>query len=363
MDLYSEASSGARVLTARHVSVDVRLPDTNNAINTTLLCHSYSLAPDIGTYISALNTYAWVLFICGLFILLALCILYIITLRSALRHWSETKLSVGVILGIYPIVGAMGFVAIIVPRARIITEAVAQEAVMIAMYHIYFMIMAECGGTNQLVRRSGGSHLETRVLPCCCWPCCILPRPQIQKKTLRWLRLLILQMPIIQGIIYFIILILWAEDLMLQLNSFVYMQPFIAASILSGIWGIMMCIRAAEATGAKPRLRFLVVQLVLVIVKLQCGIARVVPDLFNVTCILPLHPSVIVNLIQNMLMMFEMLLLSLWAWRLYSSPPGKVADKVQQVVVAVLDDSINSIDLKCKDTDEKQHTTDIKHVM
>lgn len=38
-------------------------------------------------------------------------------------------------------------------------------------------------------------------------------------------------------------------------------------------------------------------------------------------------------------MMLEMLLLSLWAMWLYNQPPGKAPEKVQQVVIAVLEDS------------------------
>ncbi|XP_022118989.2 organic solute transporter alpha-like protein [Pieris rapae] len=357
MDLVSEASSGSRVLAARHIAT--QLPDVNKAINTTLLCHSYSITPDTGSYYEALNAYTWVIFLCGVFLLLALCILYFATLRAAWTHWAESKLNVAIVLSIYPIVAAAGLVTILVPRARIISEAIAQESVMIAMYHLYFMVLAECGGAQQLVRRSGGSQMETRVLPCCCWPCCILPRPQVKKKSLTWLRYLVLQMPICQAIIYIIILILWAEDMELYVNSFVFIQPFIAASILSGIWGMMMSMRAAAATGARPRARFLLVQLVLIIVKVQCGVAKVVPELFVLPCLMSLHPTVVVHMIQNMLMMLEMFLLSLWAWRLYSSPPGKVADKVQQVVIAVLEDSTNSLE-KSKDFDDKYQNADVK---
>lgn len=48
MDLLSEASNGPRVLTARHIS-DIP-PEINHPINTTLLCHTYSLQPDFASY-------------------------------------------------------------------------------------------------------------------------------------------------------------------------------------------------------------------------------------------------------------------------------------------------------------------------
>ncbi|XP_052741945.1 organic solute transporter alpha-like protein [Bicyclus anynana] len=340
MDLLSAASNG--VAAARHLSSVP--PELNNAVNTTLLCHSYSLQPDFASYFAVLKGNAWAIWSCGLLVLLTLCILYAVTLRSALKYWKDSRTSVAIVLAVYPVVAAAALLATVLPRVRVLSEAVAQEAVMVAMYHFYCLIIAECGGTTQLIRRSEGSHMETRVLPCCCWPCCILPRPRVQKKSLTWLRYLVLQMPVIQAILYLIVLVLWAEDMMLYLNSFIYIQPFIAASILSGVWGIIMCVRVAESTGAKPRPRFLAIQLALVIVKLQCGFAKVLPDVATLPCIMALHPSVYVNLIHNIVMILEMLLLSILAWRLYRVPPGKDAEKVQHVVIAVLEDSLSSLE-------------------
>ncbi|XP_050344401.1 organic solute transporter alpha-like protein [Nymphalis io] len=359
MDLLSAESSGTRVLAARHISAETPLPEVNNAINTTLLCHSYSLQPDFASNLAVLKTNAWIIWSGGLLVVLVLCLLYISTLRSALRYWKESSTSLAIVLAVYPLVAAMALLTTILPRVRILAEAISQEAVMIAMYHFYFLIIAECGGTNQLVRRSEGSLMETRVLPCCCWPCCILPRPQVQKKSLTWLRYLVLQMPVIQAILYLIVLTLWAEDMMLYLNSFIYIQPFIAVSILSGVWGVIMCVRAAEATGITPRPRFLALQLVLLIVKLQCGFAKIIPEIFDLPCIMALHPSVFVNMIQNIIMIFEMLLLSIWAWRLYGVPPGKMVDKVQHIVVAVLEDSLTSNE-KIKEADTSSNKTSIK---
>lgn len=54
MDLSVEASSGTRVLTARHISPDKSFPETDIAINSTLLCHSYSQNPDFASYFSGI---------------------------------------------------------------------------------------------------------------------------------------------------------------------------------------------------------------------------------------------------------------------------------------------------------------------
>ncbi|KAM3961531.1 organic solute transporter alpha-like protein [Aphomia sociella] len=348
MDLLSEASSETRILAARHISPEKSLPETNIAVNTTLSCYSYSIQPDFGSYLTALHTYAWVSWTVGALVLLATCALYILTLRSALRFWRESISNVAVVLAVYPLITAAALVAIIVPRGVILCEAIAQEVVMIAMYHYFRMLIAECGGVDMLVRRAGANddRLETRVLPCCCWPCCVIPRPHIQKQTFIWLRCLILQMPVVQGIIYVIVLILSTEDMTLLFRGYKYIQIFVAASILSGMWGMIMSVRMAESFGLKPRPRFLALQLVLLIVKLQCGVARALPGLFNLSCVMSVHPFVFVNFVQNCLTILEMLLLSAWAWRLYSVAPGKVVDKVQHAVVSIVEDASGVFEVK-----------------
>lgn len=49
MDQLSEAS-GPRILTARHVSAEKAMLEENNAVNTTLLCHTYSTQPHFESY-------------------------------------------------------------------------------------------------------------------------------------------------------------------------------------------------------------------------------------------------------------------------------------------------------------------------
>lgn len=51
MDLQSEASSEKRILIARHISAEKAFDAPNNAVNTTFLCHSYTLQPDFRTYV------------------------------------------------------------------------------------------------------------------------------------------------------------------------------------------------------------------------------------------------------------------------------------------------------------------------
>ncbi|XP_073946257.1 organic solute transporter alpha-like protein [Choristoneura fumiferana] len=334
MDLQSEASSEKRILIARHISAEKALDVPNNAVNTTFLCHSYTLQPDFRTYAEALQVYGWVLWACALLCVCVACALYACNVRSALRHWGGAATHVAFVLAVYPVVSIAAFMALVVPRTQVLSEAISQEAVMLGLYHFYCLVVAECGGPEHLVRRTEGSLLETRVLPCCFYPCCILPRPKLQPRHFKVLRMLLLQVPVIQGLIYIAILGLRAEDVSVYLSNYIYFQPLVAASVLTGIWGIMMCLKAAEATGARPRARFLALQFALIIVKVQCGVAKTLPTLTSLKCLFALNPSVVVDLIHNTVTILEMLLLSIWAWRLYKVPPGKILENEQNIMPA-----------------------------
>lgn len=52
MDLLREGDAGTRILTARHISADNAVKGLNNGVNTSLLCHSYSVQPDFGSYLA-----------------------------------------------------------------------------------------------------------------------------------------------------------------------------------------------------------------------------------------------------------------------------------------------------------------------
>lgn len=56
MDLLSKGGSGSsgRVLAARHITAEQAVPAANNAINTTLICHSMDIQPDFETYLAGI---------------------------------------------------------------------------------------------------------------------------------------------------------------------------------------------------------------------------------------------------------------------------------------------------------------------
>lgn len=57
------------------------------------------------------------------------------------------------------------------------------------------------------------------------------------------LRLMVLQLPIIQTILFIILNVLYIEVPELYLQSFIYIVPFMVTSILIGVWGLNVAVR------------------------------------------------------------------------------------------------------------------------
>lgn len=70
------------------------------------------------------------------------------------------------------VIALITYCAMIVPRAQLLAEAVTQGVFMVAMYQLFCLFVAYCGGEAELIRRVKPDTLEPKVPPCCCWPCC-----------------------------------------------------------------------------------------------------------------------------------------------------------------------------------------------
>ncbi|GLH09904.1 organic solute transporter alpha-like protein, partial [Gryllus bimaculatus] len=70
------------------------------------------------------------------------------------------------------VVAMASYCAVIVPRAQLLAEAVTQGAFTAAVYQLFCLLLAYAGGTGEATRAAKRGALDTRVGPCCCWPCC-----------------------------------------------------------------------------------------------------------------------------------------------------------------------------------------------
>ncbi|KAL3267481.1 hypothetical protein HHI36_011604 [Cryptolaemus montrouzieri] len=278
--------------------------------------------PSISSYMSATNIYGISLVSIGSVAVLTVIITFLDTLKYIMRNSSSrVKADSAFVIGVYPVIAVATFFVILVPRAHLLAEALTQGMFMAGMYQLWCLFVGYCGGEAELVQKLKPGTLTLKVGPCCCWPCCIcLPNLNVDKKTLHYLRLVVLQLPIVQGFVYIILLVMWAERESLYQVNYMYLQPIIILSILLGIWGMLMTINFLKSVLEDEFLlsqKFLVLQTVLIFAKLQGLITRILVWTNVLPCKPPITPAVYGNLIHNTLMLGEMVLLGFIARNLY----------------------------------------------
>ncbi|XP_050462052.1 organic solute transporter alpha-like protein [Cataglyphis hispanica] len=225
-----------------------------------------------------------------------------------------------VILSVYPVASVCSLMAIAIPRGQLLSEAVTQMFLTISFYRLYLLLL-DVGRRNI----SETPALMLRVGPCCCWPCLPFPNLQMTDANLSWLRILILQLPIVQGLLYFVLLFMAAEEPILAAQYGIYIQPFMVISILLGIYSLTIATKTLHAVAPEANLHFktLVTQLVLLFSKLQTGIIKQLPATGLYPCNPPLTPTIYASVTYNSLMLFEMLLLCYAARHIYYVDPEK----------------------------------------
>ncbi|KAK4886247.1 hypothetical protein RN001_002518 [Aquatica leii] len=281
------------------------------------------IVPSTPEYLSAISWYGIALVTFGAFAVMVILYMFIDTLRYIMKNAPpRVKAHSAFVIGVYPIIGLATLCATIVPRSQLLAEAVTQGIFMVGMYQLFCLFVAYCGGEAELIRKVKPTSLNTKVAPCCCWPCCsCLPLLDINKNRLRYLRILVLQLPIVQGLVYMTLLVLWAERESLYQINYIYVQPVIVASIFIGIWSMSMTIQLLKDVLKDYNIfsKFIALQLVLMSSKLQALIIKGIVWLRVLPCHPPLTPTVYANLIYNCLILLEMVLLEYFARKLYKS--------------------------------------------
>ncbi|KAG8229909.1 hypothetical protein J437_LFUL009773 [Ladona fulva] len=319
--------------------VNYSSPSPSELANVTALCE-VDVLPSLNEYLAAISVAGVTLFTVSGIAVLSVILIYIDTLKHIMRKASSpVKTNSAFVLSVYPVVCLATYCAMVVPRAQLLAEAVTQGIFTAAIYQLFCLCMSYCGGEAELIRTVAPDSLTPKVGPCCCWPCCCLPNLKIDKRHIRMLRLLVLQLPVVQALVLMVLLVMWAEEESLYTVNYMYFQPLIVMSILCGIWGMSMTIKmlSVHLITYKLQSKFMVLQMVLLLSKLQGLIARIVLWSDLLPCKPPISPAVYGNVIYNTLMIAEMAALSVIARYIYvkglsdCEPKGK--KNITQVAV------------------------------
>ncbi|XP_058823915.1 organic solute transporter alpha-like protein [Topomyia yanbarensis] len=301
-------------------SESTKYPEPSDNQTSTRVCPSE--LPTVIEYISGLDTILTVIIAITIVLSIAT---FAICGRAVAQVLKQTpkrfKSKTIILLNIYPVVTALAIVSILIPKSYFICDTVSHIYFMICAYVFYSLSIDYVGGDDSFIKSSDSETFNTRTPPCCC---CLLflKRSPVTKNRLLFTRLMILQLPVVQTILFLGLNIVFVEDIGNFNQTILYFVPFIVASILIGVWGLNITIRmiAQFHTEFQIMAKYVVLQSVLILCKVQPLVIMVIVAHVTPRCDFPLVLQVQKNAVFQMCLCAEMLVLSLWALQLYKTP-------------------------------------------
>ncbi|XP_055704584.1 organic solute transporter alpha-like protein [Phlebotomus papatasi] len=226
---------------------------------------------------------------------------------------------------IYQIVSLVCFVSMIIPRFFLLAEMIAVLTFGFAAFQIKCLVIEYASGESNFIKIAGDNALNMRVPPFCLFYGCLRNGESINKVKFLSIRLLIGQFVVVQGVLYVMLTAIYVDEPNFYNSIRFYFIPFVIISICCCIWGLQMLMRmiAPYFPYYKIMQKYLVVQLVLLMCKIQPTIADLVVTNVNFPCNYPLTPHVYKNVVINLLILIQMMFLSIWAIKLYRKPLKK----------------------------------------
>ncbi|KAL5016653.1 hypothetical protein ScPMuIL_006242 [Solemya velum] len=230
------------------------------------------------------------------------------------------------LLGIYPVVAVMAFLAIAVPRSTILTDLLASVYLSVAVYQFLTLTILHHGGIEGMLSKFEEQTISFCTPPLCCVLCCLRKIP-FTERTLNVLRVFVLQLVIIRPILMLTAAVLWTDgqytpgDTSPSTPS-LYITVINAVSTLLAMYGLVVTFRSSKLHLKEERLgmKFAALQLAIVIVNLQNVIVGILATKNIPACIGMRGSKIRGSNAHHMLLIVEMLLLGALARFAYRVP-------------------------------------------
>ncbi|XP_052865002.1 organic solute transporter alpha-like protein [Anopheles cruzii] len=229
------------------------------------------------------------------------------------------------LLAIYPLIALFSVVSISVPSSFFLCDTVMHIYFMICAYVLFSLCMQYVDGEDALIKSTDSQSFSMRTPPLCC----IIPllkRTSISKNRLLFIRILIMQLPIVQSALFLALNVVFVEDHDNFNRIILFFVPWIVTSILLGVWGLNILVRMISPLYSDLKLmgKYFVLQAVLILCRIQPLVITAIVSSSVADCSFPLTLQVQKNAIFQLCLSFEMMVLSCWASKLYQTPSNAV---------------------------------------
>ncbi|XP_049943943.1 organic solute transporter alpha-like protein [Schistocerca serialis cubense] len=296
------------------------------SVGNTTYCNPDTL-PSLREYYGAVDPLIIVLVCTALAVVAVTIALYSTTMRDIVqRAPREVKGDTAAVLAIHPVGAVIVFLSLLVPRADFLVEVVLQGTFVVCLYKFFCLLVAYGGGEEELTLKLRPAAFQPITGPCCCCPCCRLccSPLEVSKSSLTRIRVLILQLPVVQWLIDLVLFVLLAEDQAVYQAVYQWVQVVPMVSLMVALWGANMFLSLLGDALAEHRVRskFVAMQVVVALNAMLKAVSR--PIAAALACYPPLTPALYCHMVVDMALLVINLAMAAWGRDLYRRDLPKI---------------------------------------
>uniref|UniRef100_A0A8C5P947 Organic solute transporter subunit alpha-like n=1 Tax=Leptobrachium leishanense TaxID=445787 RepID=A0A8C5P947_9ANUR len=225
--------------------------------------------------------------------------------------------------GSAPVITIAACVGMWIPRSSMITDLTASVFLAVFIHKFQLMMVRECGGKNEFLRKFGNQKLQLSTGPCCC--CCIcLPRKDIHSRTIFVLKLGTFQFAFLKITLMFLAIVMWTDDIfnVFDLSPFgpaLWFNIIYGVSTVLALWSVGIMFNLVRHTLSDTNIipKFVTYQCVVILTQLQTAIINILGNMGIFPCSPPLPGPARASYVNQQLLIMEMFMTTLLFRLLY----------------------------------------------
>ncbi|KAG8450591.1 hypothetical protein GDO86_003022 [Hymenochirus boettgeri] len=210
-----------------------------------------------------------------------------------------------------------------IPRSTMFTDFTASAFLAMFIHKFQLMLVNECGGRREFLKRFRDTKLKISTGPLCC--CCLcLPKKDINRRTLFMLKLGTFQYAFLRPVLMFLAIVLWANGTYTVGDSSVdsatiWINSALGVITITALWavGIMFNLVRPTLTDKNIIPKFALYQFTVILSQLQTAIINILGTTGVISCVPPLPGPARASYMNQQLLIMEMFLVTLLCRVLY----------------------------------------------
>ncbi|OCT91460.1 organic solute transporter subunit alpha [Xenopus laevis] len=210
-----------------------------------------------------------------------------------------------------------------IPRSTMFTDFTASVFLAMLIHKFQLMLVNECGGRREFLRKFGDTKLKISTGPLCC--CCLcLPHKDINRRTLFILKLGTFQFAFLRPVLMFLAVVLWTNGNFVIGNSSadnatIWINVGVGIITITALWAVGIMFNLVRNTLSEKNIipKFAVYQFTVILSQLQTSIINILGTAGVISCVPPLPGPSRASYMNQQLLIMEMFLVTVICRVLY----------------------------------------------